>query len=242
MTTDQSGVSDGLRPAAGSAAPDPSSPVVRSGSSRNPDGRRPGRLLGADALVVLTAALLALIAGFVVTQVATVTYEASAKVLLTPSASVDASADASSVSQAATLVSAQVPTWAALAQTPAVLDDAVATAGVDLASTQAVEAVDAAAQADTSIIEITATGSSAQDAAALASATASSLITQVEERTSVGGAALTTGSVVEQPALPTTPASPSLLLNLGVALAVGLAVGLGVVVARRALVARSRTA
>lgn len=202
--------------------------------SAPPAANRRRRLLGADVLVVVLAVVLALAGGYAATRLTPVTYEASAKVLLAPSPD----GDAASAGQAADLVAAQVPTWAALARTPAVLDPAVEASGLDLASTQAVDDVDATALAATSIIEVTAAGASAQDAAALASATAASLVDQVEQRSTIGGTALVAGSVVEQPAVPATPASPQLLLNLAVALAVGLAVGLAVVVARRALVAR----
>ncbi len=202
-----------------------------------PSATRRRRLLGADVLVVVVAVVLALAGGYAATRLTPVTYETSAKVLLAPSPD----GDASSAGQAADLLAAQVPTWAALAQTPAVIDPAVEASGLDLASTEVVDDVDATALAATSIIELTAAGASAQDAAALASAAATSLVDQVEQRSTIGGTALVTGSVVEQPAVPTAPASPRLLLNLAVALAVGLAVGLAVVVARRALVAR-RTA
>ncbi len=235
MTTDQSDVDHLVAPPGGSVAEGRLPPGERAGA---PSAHRSGRLLRADVLVVVVAVVLALLGGFLATRLAPVSYETGAKVLFTPSPD----GEASTAGQSADLVSAQVPTWAALAQTPAVLDDAVKTSGLSLSSTEAVDAVDAAALADTSIVEITATGPSAQEAAVLASATATSLVTQVEERSSVGGAPLTTGSVVEQPPLPSSPGSPSLLVNLGVALAVGLAVGLGVVVARRALLARRRTA
>lgn len=255
MTLDQShrggarasaDASDGSAPQR-PAAPLPSAPSpdaspgasdARPSSDRpapdHPSATRRRRLLGADVLVVVVAVLLALAGGYTATRLTPVTYEASAKVLLVPSPD----GEASSAGQAADLVAAQVPTWAALAQTPAVVDPAVEASGLDVASTEAVDDVDATALASTSIIEVTAAGASAQDAAALASATATSLVDQVEQRSTIGGTALVSGSVVEQPAVPTTPASPRLVLNLAVALAVGLVVGLAVVVARRALVAR----
>lgn len=245
MTLDQSHRGAAARiPADSSALQRPATPSSAAPSSTaGPSAGRPPairrrRLLGADVLVVVVAVVLALAGGYAATRLTPVTYEASAKVLLAPSPD----GDAASAGQAADLVAAQVPTWAALARTPAVLDPAVEASGLDLASTQAVDDVDATALAATSIIEVTAAGASAQDAAALASATATSLVDQVEQRSTIGGTALVTGSVVEQPAVPTAPASPRLLLNLAVALAVGLAVGLAVVVARRALVARRAAA
>ena len=219
----------------------PGAGVSRPGSGPDAGAKAPRARSGAPrqgvraALVLVVTALVALGGGWAVTAATPATFRTVAKVLVLPAG--DA---AGSAATSASAVAVQVPTWAALAQTPAVLDPALEASGVDLASTAVVDHVSASPEPGTSIVTIEADAPSGREAAALASATAASLVEQIATRSTVGGTALVTGSVVEEPEVPASPASPDLLLNLAVALAVGLATGAAVLVAARAATLRRR--
>ena len=213
-----------------------SPPSGGTGPGAGADARRRSGLPrqgGRAALVLVVTALVALGGGWAVTAATPASYQARAKVLVLP-----AGDGQGSLATSASAVAVQVPTWAALARTPAVLDPALAASKVDLTSTQVVDHVSASPEPGTSIVTIEADAAGGREAAALASATAASLVEQITTRSTVGQDALLTGSVVEEPEVPTTPASPDLLLNLVVALAVGLAVGAAVLVAVRAAAVR----
>lgn len=184
-------------------------------------------------LIIVVAVLAALAGGWTLTAVTPKTYQTQAAVLVAPTVS----GDAGSMAQAASFVANQVATYAALAETPAVLDPAIERSGVHMASAELVGQVTSELVPQTSIITLTIEVGSASEAAELANAVAASLIDQIEEQTPPGGAVRVTGSVVESPEIPTTPASPNLVFNLLVALAVGLAVAFMTIVFRQALTA-----
>jgi capsular polysaccharide biosynthesis protein len=185
-------------------------------------------------LVLLVCVLVALGVGWGLTAVSPVTYETETKVLVNPA--VSAGGDVN-ITQAAAVVADQIPTYAALAMTPSVLDPAIAASGVDVSSTTLIDDVTAAPIPDTSIIVLTVQADSGQDAASLANAISASLIEQVESQ---GGAVGVDASVVEDPEIPDDPASPRLLINLAAAFAVGLLVAFLVIVFRQALAVGSQ--
>ncbi|MCF6736929.1 YveK family protein [Blastococcus sp. KM273129] len=184
-------------------------------------------------LIVVAALTAALVGGWAITQVTPPTYETQAAVLVSPAVS----GDAVTMAQASSFVSNQVATYAALAETPAVLDPALELSGAGLASTEVVDAVTSELVPQTSIIRVTVEGSSGQEAAELANAIATTLIDQIEQQTPADGAVQVSGSVVESPIVPTTPVSPILLVNLAIALTIGLLVAFVTIVFRQALAA-----
>lgn len=188
-------------------------------------------------LIIVAALVAAVAGGWAITEATPPTYETQAAVLVAP-----APGDAVSMAQASSFISNQVATYAALAETPAVLDPAIELSGAQVASTELVDSVSSELVPDTSIIRVTVWGSSAQEAAELANAIAATLIEQIEQQTPADGAVQVTGSVVESPAVPTTPVSPDLTFNLAIALALGLLVAFVTIVFRQALaVGSSRT-
>lgn len=186
--------------------------------------------------IIVAAVVTALLAGWAVTALLPPTYETQAQVLVRPAVS----GEGENLAQASAYVAGQVATYAALAETPAVLDPAISRSGVEVASTELVDDVTAEVVPDTSLITITVEAGTPTDAAELANATALSLIEQIEAQTPVQAAVTVTGSIVEVPAIPERPASPLLLLNLALALGIGLVVAFGVVVVRQALSAGPR--
>lgn len=187
-------------------------------------------------VILLVTVLVALGAGWGITVITPKSYEAQAAVLVAPAVSTDAG----SMAQAASFVANQVATYAALAETPAVLDPAIKSAGVHVASSQLASNVSSELVPETSIIKLTVDVQSAREAAQLANAIAGTLIAQIEEQTPPGGAVRVTGSVVESPQAPTVPASPKLSYNLLVAGAIGLLVAFLTIVFRQALAVGTR--
>lgn len=187
-------------------------------------------------VIIVVAVLTALAGGWALTAVTPKSYQAQAAVLVAPAVS----GDASSMAQAASFVADQVATYAALAETPAVLEPAIQRSGVQVASTELAGRVSSQLVPQTSIITLTVEVASADEAARLANAVAATLIDQIEKQTPPGGAVRVTGSVVESPRVPTTPAAPDLVLNLLVAFAVGLVVAFLTIVFRQALAAGDR--
>ncbi len=183
-------------------------------------------------LILVATVLAALAGGWLITAVTPSSFETEAQVLVRPAVS----GDAGNMAQTASFVDDQVATYAALAETPAVLDPAIEQSGLDVASTEVVADV----VPQTSIINLTVTAGEAEDAARLADAVAVSLIEQIEEQTPPGGAVRVTGDIVASPTIPNSPSSPDLALNLAVALAVGLLVAFLVIAVKQALGAGSQ--
>jgi capsular polysaccharide biosynthesis protein len=178
-------------------------------------------------LIIVATVLAALAGAWVITAVTPASYETEAQVLVRPAVS----GDAGNMAQTASFVEDQVATYAALAETPVVLDAAFEQSGLDVASTEVVADV----VPRTSIIGLTVSAGAAEDAARLADAVAVSLIEQIEAQTPPGGAVRVTGDVVASPTIPGSPSSPDLTLNMLVALAIGLLVAFLVIIIKQAL-------
>ncbi|MCZ2825580.1 MULTISPECIES: YveK family protein [unclassified Modestobacter] len=209
------------------------------------------RVIRRSWLVIVAAVVAGLLAGWLVTVFLPERYETETKILVDPVVSVPvdangaavagaAGAAAESLSQASALVADRVDTYAALAQTPAVLDPAIDAIDADVASTDLVDNVTAEVIPRTSIINITVEAGTPTNAAELANAIAASLITQIEGEDTVANPINVTGTVVEAPEIPDELASPLLLLNLLIGLAVGLLVAFLVIVVRQALATGTR--
>lgn len=199
------------------------------------------RVIRRNWSVIVAAVVAGLMAGWLVTVLLPERYETETKILVDPviSLAADGTVPANILSQASELVSGRVDTYAALAQTPAVLDPAIDAIGADVASTELVDNVSAEVIPQTSIINITVEAGTPTNAAELANAIAASLITQIEGD-AIAGPVNVTGTVVEAPEIPDELASPLLLLNLLVGLAVGLLLAFLVIVIRQALAAGTR--
>ncbi|MCZ2817345.1 YveK family protein [Modestobacter sp. VKM Ac-2984] len=209
------------------------------------------RVIRRSWLVIVAAVVAGLLAGWLVTVFLPDRYETETKILVDPVVSVPVGVDGAAVagaagaaaenlSQASALVADRVETYAALAQTPAVLDPAIDAIDADVASTDLVDNVTAEVIPRTSIINITVEAGTPTNAAELANAIAASLITQIEGEDTVANPINVTGTVVEAPEIPDELASPLLLLNLLIGLAVGLLVAFLVIVVRQALATGTR--
>lgn len=200
------------------------------------------RVIRRSWLIIVAAVVAGLLAGWLVTIVLPERYETETKVLVDPVVSLapDGTVPANGLSQASALVAERVDTYAALVQTPAVLDPAIEAIGADVASTELVDNVSGEVIPRTSIINITVEAGTPTNAAELANAVAASLIAHIEREDTAASLVSVTGTVVEAPEIPDELASPLLLLNLLIGLAVGLLVAFLVIVIRQALAAGTR--
>lgn len=192
------------------------------------------RVMRRSWVIIVAAVVLGPAAGLLVTLLVPENYETETKVLVDPVISADA---AGNLGQAAAFVGNRMATYAALVETPAVLDPAIERSGVDVASTALVDDVTSELIPQTSIINITVEAGTALDAAELANAIAASLITEIETASTADGPVGVSGTVVEAPEIPEDPASPNLVLNVIAGLAIGLLVAFLVIVFRQALAA-----
>lgn len=184
--------------------------------------------------ILLPALVLGGLAGFVVTQLSETTYTARADLFVSAvnDGTVAEAADAAAYSRQ------QAINFAELATRQVVLLPVIDELGLESTSSDLRGQVSAAVPFDTSIISVSATDSSAQDAADLANAVASNLIEAAEEVspvTSSDGPALTL-QTVEVANQPSSPTSPRPTLNIVIGMLVGLFVGVGVIAMRDALV------
>lgn len=132
--------------------------------------------------------------------------------------------------------------YAELADTPAVLDQVIEDLDLRVTSSALAQNVDAQVLPGTSLLEVTATGSSPQQAADLTDAlvqSISDLSVTLEELEGVP-ADLLTVTVIESARVPQEPVRPNALIHAGAGLAVGLVVGVGIALFRHSMDSRVR--
>lgn len=145
--------------------------------------------------------------------------------------------------QGNTFSQARVKSYVETVGTPAVLQPAIDSLGLELTSAQLSKKVSASADLDTVIISISVTDDSPIQAAAVAEAISESLIATVEELESpaAGGASPVKLSVVTPATAPPLPSSPNTKLYLAIGLVLGIGAALGFVALRSAVDTRIRT-
>ena len=191
------------------------------------------RLFGERWKLVVASTLVGLAVAATVTQLTAKVYQADAQIFITS----NSTADPLALSQAALYTQTQVATFADIVASPEVLravqkDLHLGTPLSDLKSK-----ITATAPAQRSLIDISVSDSTAQDAAALANSVARAFVTQLKKYTTPTDS--TKPSVipfVTDPATaPSGPVTPRPALNLGLGFVVGLLLGLALAMLRDAL-------
>ncbi|MGN6743742.1 MAG: YveK family protein [Amnibacterium sp.] len=183
--------------------------------------------------IAIVATLVAcLVVGMVIAVLTPARYTSETKVLIKPEVS---SASPSTVANAASFVSDQIPTYTELATTAAVLDPAIQQLGLKTNASALQNDVGASSTVKTAIITISATAGTPKGAAQLAGAVSESLIKQIQTQGTASATIGVTGTVVEAPIVPASANSPVFLVDLLIALAVGIAIAFLFVVTREAL-------
>ncbi|WP_223992469.1 polysaccharide biosynthesis tyrosine autokinase [Arthrobacter sp. NicSoilB11] len=148
----------------------------------------------------------------------------------------------SELQQGNTFSQARVQSYVKTVTTPAVLQPAIDSLGLDTTAEVLSEKVKASTELNTVLINISVSDGSAVQAAATAQAVANSLISTIEslEKPKTGGSSPVSLSIVRPAVPPVTPSAPNTRLNLILGLLVGLGLGIGTAVLRSAFDTRVR--
>jgi capsular exopolysaccharide synthesis family protein len=144
--------------------------------------------------------------------------------------------------QGNTFSQARVQSYVKTVSTPAVLQPAIDSLGVDTTAADLSKQVTATTDLNTVLITISVADQSPVQAAAIAEAVAASLIKTIDvlERPKAGGTSPVNLSVVTPAEAPAAPSAPNTRLNLLLGLVTGVAVGVGAAILRSTLDSRIR--
>jgi capsular exopolysaccharide synthesis family protein len=196
------------------------------------------RVLRLNWVLVAAATMLGMLVAVTACLLMPATYTAKTQLFV----AIQSSGSVTELQQGNTFSQARVQSYVRTARTPAVLQPAIDSLGLDLTPAALADVVRASSDPNTVLISITAEDRSAVGAAAIAQAVAESLIAAVDklERPSAGGTSPVRLSVITPASVPTAPSSPDLKLNLVIGTICGLAVGVAGAFLRATLDTRIR--
>lgn len=189
-------------------------------------------------IVIVASALVGLLAGGVASVLTRPTYTAETQLFV----AIQGSGSVQELQQGNTFSQARVQSYVKTIDSPVVLQPVVDELGLGITADDLAAHVSATTDANTVLISISVTDSSAVQAAAIGQAVASSLVKAVNtlEKPQTGGASPVSLSIIKPATAPTAPSAPNTRLNLLLGLAVGLALGCGIAVLRSSLDNRIR--
>jgi len=190
------------------------------------------RILRKRWLVIVVLTLVGIAASATATLLMTPQYRATTQVFVY----VPNSGTVGELAQGGSFAQNQVRSYAEAVSTPRVLDDVVASLGLDETAEELGESVTAEAPLNTVNIEIAVVRDSPTEAADIANATTSSFEAVIDDIT----AGQVSVSVLREASVPREPISPNTNLNLALGLLIGLAVGIGLAVLMEVLDTRIR--
>jgi capsular exopolysaccharide synthesis family protein len=196
------------------------------------------RILRRNWLLITTCALLGLLVGAIASFAVRPTYTAQTKLFV----AIQSSGSVQELQQGNTFTQARVQSYVETATEPIVLQPVVDALGLDLTPKQLAGKVTATADLNTVIITIAAEDTSPVQAAAIAQATADSLVRSIDnlESTDEGVTSPVNTEIITPATAPSDPSAPNTRLNLALGLLVGLALGVGAAVLRTTLDTRVR--
>lgn len=196
------------------------------------------RILRRNWLLITACAALGLLMGAMASFAVHPTYTAETKLFV----ATQTSGSVQELQQGNSFTQARVQSYVETVGEPLVLQPVIDSLGLDLTPGQLSERVTATADLDTVIIAIAVDDPSPVQAAAIARATADSLVDSVDdlESPAEGEASPVKLSVITPAIAPTEPSAPNPRLNLVLGLLVGLALGVGAAVLRTTLDTRIR--
>jgi polysaccharide biosynthesis transport protein len=175
---------------------------------------------------LLALALVGGLAGGVVSVLTSPTYTSTAQLIVAYDA--PAGAGSSELVQANNFAIQKVYGYQEIATSTRVLDEVIASLGLDMTATELREEVSVSVPLETPVMQFRATAATPEDATTLATAFVDSftaVITDIETPSS-GGAAPVRIESLQDPQTPTSPASPDLLVNVALGVGAGIAVAL----------------
>ncbi|GAA1143217.1 polysaccharide biosynthesis tyrosine autokinase [Nesterenkonia lutea] len=186
---------------------------------------------------ILLTLIVAVIAAAATYPFQPITYASTTKVFVSASSGTDLV----QLQQGSSFAEQRAATYADLVDTPAVLGPVVRSLSLESSAAQLAEDVEAEGLPETTLLEITATAGSAQQAADVADAVVTSLqdvVDEIEtsvEGTPVGDPGIMDLAVVQAAEVPVQPQSPRLDVTLGAGLVIGLILGVGLAFLRETL-------
>ena len=155
---------------------------------------------------------------------------------------IQSSGSVQELQQGNTFSQARVQSYVKTVDSPAVLQPVIDTLGLPITAEALATRVRASSDPNTVLINISATDESATQSAAIAQATADSLIKTVDslEKPKTGGTSPVSLSIIKPAKAPSVPSAPNTRLNLLVGLLVGIALGLTAGILRSTLDSRIR--
>ena len=203
------------------------------------DTREFFRLLQRRWATITVFVLVGVIGALILTFTQTPKYNAESKVFV----STTSASSVQDLTQGTTFTQAVLKSYADVATTPIVLDQVAKADGVTRSPTLLATEVTADAPADSAVLTISATDSSASQAAAIANAVSKTLSDVVDQLTpTAGGAASVKVTQIQQAVQRSTPVSPRPLIDILAGLAIGLVVGLAAAILHQRLDTRVRGA
>ncbi|KQU67661.1 polysaccharide biosynthesis tyrosine autokinase [Phycicoccus sp. Root101] len=183
--------------------------------------------------IVLAATVLGVLSAGVLSYLAVPTYTANATLFVAISAS-DGGSDTPSIYQSSQFAMQRVKSYPQVIDSPTVLQPVIDKLGLDLTVSDLRKMVTAENPADTVLITITATDTSATQARDIVNATGSQFGSVIErlETPRVGGQSPVKVTTTVPGQTPQSPASPRIPLNLALGLLAGLALGVVLAVLR----------
>jgi capsular exopolysaccharide synthesis family protein len=196
------------------------------------------RIMRRNWLLIVTFTLLGLLGGGVGNLLVAPTYTAETQLFV----AIQNSGSVQELQQGNTFSQARVQSYVKTVTTPAVLQPAIDSLGLDSTAAQLADRVKAGTDLNTVLIRISVSDRSPVQAAAITQAIAASLVDVVEslEQPKTGGSSPVRLSIIAPATAPASPSSPNTKLNLGLGVLLGLTVGLGTAILRSLLDNRIR--
>lgn len=191
------------------------------------------RILRRGWILLVSITLAGLLTGGAISLAIQPTYTAETKLFL----ATQNSGSVQELQQVNNFGQDRVQSYAQIVTTPAVLQPAIESLGLETSPGQLASRITANAGVNTVLLTIRATNPSPVQAAAIAQAVSESLIKVIDqlESPSAGGTPPVRLSVVTPATAPSTPSAPNTRLNLVIGALLGFVIGLGAVVLRNVL-------
>lgn len=189
-------------------------------------------------ILILATTLLGVLVGGAISILTKPSYTAETQLFV----AIQSSGSVQELQQGNTFSQARVQSYVKTVDSPAVLQPVIDTLGLPITAEALATRVRASSDPNTVLINISATDESATQSAAIAQATADSLIKAVDslEKPKTGGTSPVSLSIIKPAKAPSAPSAPNTRLNLLVGLLVGIALGLTAGILRSTLDSRIR--
>jgi succinoglycan biosynthesis transport protein ExoP len=200
------------------------------------------RILRHSWLLITVTALLGILSGGALAGVSTPVYTAETRLYVSVRAQEGAAS--TDLNQGTSFARQAISTYVDVVNSPIVLERAGRALEPQMTSAELAPLVSASSPANTVLLEVSVTDTSAHRAADIANAVGDAFARVVSEdlEKPVGGPSLIVVKTIAPASVPSAPSAPRVPLMLAIGLAVGLAVGVGVAVLRTTLDTKIRTA